>query len=57
LSLLGGGLADLAIDGECDFVVAHAEMGMLMLEVKGGAVVRPKGPSRRPPIEAFRQPA
>ena len=26
------------IDGECDFVVAHAEMGMLTLEVKGGAV-------------------
>ncbi len=26
------------IDGECDFIVAHAELGMLMLEVKGGAV-------------------
>ncbi|MBK8909032.1 MAG: AAA family ATPase [Rhodospirillales bacterium] len=26
------------IDGECDFIVAHAEMGMLTLEVKGGAV-------------------
>lgn len=26
------------IDGECDFVVAHAERGMLTLEVKGGAV-------------------
>lgn len=26
------------IDGECDFVVAHAELGMLTLEVKGGAV-------------------
>ena len=26
------------IDGECDFVVAHAEWGMLTLEVKGGAV-------------------
>lgn len=26
------------IDGECDFVVAHAEQGMLALEVKGGAV-------------------
>ena len=26
------------IDGECDFIIAHAEMGMLTLEVKGGAV-------------------
>ena len=26
------------IDGECDFVVAHAKLGMLTLEVKGGAV-------------------
>ncbi len=26
------------IDGECDFIVAHAELGMLALEVKGGAV-------------------
>ena len=26
------------VDGECDFVVAHAELGMLTLEVKGGAV-------------------
>lgn len=26
------------IDGECDFVVAHAALGMLTLEVKGGAV-------------------
>ena len=26
------------IDGECDFIVAHAELGMLTLEVKGGAV-------------------
>ena len=26
------------IDGECDFVVAHAELGLLALEVKGGAV-------------------
>ena len=26
------------IDGECDFVVAHADWGMLVLEVKGGAV-------------------
>jgi len=26
------------IDGECDFVVAHAELGLLTLEVKGGAV-------------------
>lgn len=26
------------IDGECDFVVAHAELGILTLEVKGGAV-------------------
>ena len=26
------------IDGECDFVVAHAVLGMLTLEVKGGAV-------------------
>lgn len=26
------------IDGECDFVVAHATLGMLTLEVKGGAV-------------------
>ena len=26
------------IDGECDFVIAHAELGMLTLEVKGGAV-------------------
>lgn len=26
------------IDGECDFIVAHAVLGMLTLEVKGGAV-------------------
>lgn len=26
------------IDGECDFIVAHAGLGMLTLEVKGGAV-------------------
>lgn len=26
------------IDGECDFVVAHAEHGMLCIEVKGGEV-------------------
>ena len=26
------------IDGECDFIVAHGELGMLTLEVKGGAV-------------------
>jgi len=26
------------IDGECDFIVSHAELGMLTLEVKGGAV-------------------
>lgn len=26
------------VDGECDFIVAHAELGMLTLEVKGGAV-------------------
>lgn len=26
------------IDGECDFIIAHAELGMLTLEVKGGAV-------------------
>ena len=26
------------IDGECDFIVAHADLGMLTLEVKGGAV-------------------
>ena len=26
------------IDGECDFVVAHAKLGILALEVKGGAV-------------------
>lgn len=26
------------IDGECDFVVAHPELGFLALEVKGGAV-------------------
>ena len=26
------------IDGECDFIVAHANLGMLTLEVKGGAV-------------------
>ena len=26
------------IDGECDFIVAHAELGMLTLEVKGGAI-------------------
>lgn len=26
------------IDGECDFIVAHAELGMLTLEIKGGAV-------------------
>ena len=26
------------IDGECDFIVGHAELGMLTLEVKGGAV-------------------
>ena len=25
-------------DGECDFVVAHPELGLLALEVKGGAV-------------------
>ena len=24
-------------DGECDFIVAHAELEMLTLEVKGGA--------------------
>ena len=26
------------IDGECDFVVAHPEYGMLTIEVKGGAI-------------------
>ena len=26
------------IDGECDFIIAHAELGLLTLEVKGGAV-------------------
>ena len=26
------------IDGECDFIVAHRELGMLTLEVKGGAI-------------------
>ena len=26
------------IDGECDFIVAHATLGLLALEVKGGAV-------------------
>ena len=26
------------IDGECDFIVAHAKLGMLALEVKGGGV-------------------
>ena len=26
------------IDGECDFIVAHAKLGLLTLEVKGGAV-------------------
>jgi hypothetical protein len=26
------------IDGECDFVVAHPKRGLLMIEVKGGAV-------------------
>jgi hypothetical protein len=26
------------IDGECDFVIAHPDLGMLTLEVKGGAV-------------------
>ena len=26
------------IDGECDFVVAHSELGMLTLEIKGGAI-------------------
>ena len=26
------------IDGECDFIVAHAKLGFLTLEVKGGAV-------------------
>lgn len=26
------------IDGECDFIIAHPERGMLTLEVKGGAV-------------------
>ncbi len=26
------------IDGECDFVVAHAEHGLLAIEVKGGAI-------------------
>jgi hypothetical protein len=26
------------IDGECDFIVAHATLGVLALEVKGGAV-------------------
>ncbi len=31
------------IDGECDFIVAHAELGMLMLEVKGGAVAYDPG--------------
>lgn len=28
------------IDGECDFVVAHAEHGFLALEVKGGGISR-----------------
>ena len=28
------------IDGECDFVVAHAELGFLAIEVKGGAIAR-----------------
>ena len=26
------------IDGECDFIVAHAKLGFLTLEVKGGAI-------------------
>lgn len=26
------------VDGECDFILAHAEFGILTLEVKGGAV-------------------
>lgn len=26
------------VDGECDFTVAHPKLGMLTLEVKGGAV-------------------
>ena len=26
------------IDGECDFVIAHAKLGILTLEVKGGAI-------------------
>ena len=34
------------IDGECDFVVAHAKMGMLALEVKGGAVAYDPGGER-----------
>lgn len=25
-------------DGECDFAIAHADLGLLMLEVKGGAI-------------------
>ena len=31
------------IDGECDFVVAHREYGILTLEVKGGAVTYDPG--------------
>src|SRR4051812_23513832 len=26
------------VDGECDFVVAHAKSGLLTIEVKGGAI-------------------
>lgn len=32
--------ADRALDGEADFVVAHPDLGILVLEVKGGAISR-----------------
>jgi len=35
-----------AHDGEVDFVVAHAERGVLLLEVKGGRICRDQGTGR-----------
>ena len=35
---LGVGPDGEEVDGECDFVIAHPRRGILVLEVKGGAV-------------------
>jgi hypothetical protein len=35
---LGLTLSGAERDGECDFVIAHAEFGILTIEVKGGAI-------------------